>query len=455
MKQFTLLSQNMLFAGHCTTGGSNKVWGACLAHEQEGPDPYPSEPEASTEVVYLCVYGAYGARLRVEPPQRLPFHQAHTLFQKKCREKTGKGYQPIAFASLLPSFVYPDGASLVLAATPTEAVAEDDTALSVLTMSQTPTPLPPSLPLFRYLATPVKAVTWQQAQARLADPGSGLSEKVNGERCLLEFDGTHLVAYNRKGQRVSAPPQGALPLCQPGIPFVLDGERVPGEPTERFIAFDLLEWNAESVLEQPYSARMLHLVRAMERAGLIRAGICTPTMREALANSTVPDLAILATVSGPLRTQEVIAQIQAEGGEGLILRNLAAKYDEASFKYKFLSDLDAFAFAIQEGVAGGSLKLGLVRPADQAIIAIGHVRSGLNTEDMRAIRTMLDQGQLPVFTVQYLPARTTGLHLVEPRTSRRLLRTDKEARECTTDQLDPEKASLIAEAKPVGGRTLQ
>lgn len=260
-----------------------------------------------------------------------------------------------------------------------------------------------------------------------------------------------LVAYNRKGQRVSSPPQGAWSLCHAGIPFVLDGERLPGSPTERFIAFDLLEWNEEKVCNQPYQARMLHLIRAMKLAELIKETRFTPTAREALANSTRPHLAILTTVSEAQRTREVLAQIQMEGGEGIILRRLAAPSNESPLKYKFQADVDAFVFAIVPGVAGGSLHLGLVRPADQSVIAIGHVRSGLTANDIRGVQSMLDQGQFPVFTVHYLPARTTGFHLVEPHTSIRLLRTDKAANECTTDQFGVEKAALLAQAKPESG----
>jgi hypothetical protein len=62
---------------------------------------------------------------------------------------------------------------------------------------------------------------------------------------------------------------------------------------------------------------------------------------------------------------------------------------------------------------------------------------------------MLKQGEQPVLTIEYLPIRTVGITLVEPKTSIRKLRTDKTAAECTTDQFGPEKAALIAAAKAI------
>jgi hypothetical protein len=338
MKKFILLPETA-FAGHSTVAGSNKIWAACLAREQECADAPHSGSAVSPEVFYLCVHGPCGARLRVEPPQRLSRPQAQALWQKKCREKTGKGYQPISFAAYLSSFVYPDGVALVPAGESAEAVVEDDTALGVLTIRQAAISVPAVSATFRYAATSVKAITWEQLQAKLGNPAYGLSEKVNGERCLLEFDGRQLVAYNRKGQRVSSPPQGALPLCRVGVPFVLDGERVPGERAERFVAFDLLEWNGESMHAHPYHRRMLKLIVEMKQAGLLKEAIWTPTTRQALANSLVPDLAILATVSALEEQHHLLGDLLEAGGEGVIVRKLAATSDESPLKYKFQADL--------------------------------------------------------------------------------------------------------------------
>src|SRR5258708_2977561 len=56
MKHLALLA-DACHAGHCTTGGSNKVWAACLAVERDQEQTAPlSTLSDATQVVYLCVY---------------------------------------------------------------------------------------------------------------------------------------------------------------------------------------------------------------------------------------------------------------------------------------------------------------------------------------------------------------------------------------------------------------
>jgi ATP-dependent DNA ligase len=138
----------------------------------------------------------------------------------------------------------------------------------------------------------------------------------------------------------------------------------------------------------------------------------------------------------------------------VVVRRLFGDYQESPGKYKFVADLDAFVLGVNAGLAGGSLKLGVVRRADGAIIEVANVRSGLKDSDIAAVREMLDQGKRPVFTVTFLRPNTVGVLLQEPRSSMTLLRSDKEAAECTDEQYEPEKADLIAQAQPVPGITL-
>ncbi|HEU5381236.1 MAG TPA: hypothetical protein VFV38_37905, partial [Ktedonobacteraceae bacterium] len=104
--------------------------------------------------------------------------------------------------------------------------------------------------------------------------------------------------------------------------------------------------------------------------------------------------------------------------------------------------------------ATGSVQLGLIRPADGALIGIGNVRSGLNDQAIMQLADMLERGEQPVLTVEYLPIRTVGIALVEPKTSIQKLRTDKTAAECTTDQFGSEKAALIVAAKAISQSVL-
>jgi hypothetical protein len=430
------------FAGHCTIGGSNKVWAACLAIQlEEGQHP-PAAVEAAAEVVYLCVYGPHGGNLRVEPPQQLPMGSASKLYQKKMSEKKGKGYVPVRFADFLPSFGRPLGSSLVLSeGTDPENVGSSGNRSNGTNSASGST--------LEYTAVPVKAVTWERLQQLLADQNWGVAEKVNGERCLCVFDGQELTAYNRKGQRMSAPPEGAHHLKRLGQPFVVDGERMTGELAGHYVIFDLMEWKGEAYTLYPYVLRITTLEQAMLKAGLLTEDRSMPTFLLARANSAANKLSLLVSASGAVMAQRAVESIQACNGEGVVVRNLQGDYFHPPLKFKFVADLDAFVIAVNDGLGGGSLKLGVVRTSDRRVVEVANVRAGLSATDLDVVRRMLADGKRPVFTVTYLPKRTVGIQLVEPRTNLSLMRDDKDPSECTTDQFGPEKAMLIAQADAV------
>jgi len=193
---------------------------------------------------------------------------------------------------------------------------------------------------------------------------------------------------------------------------------------------------------------------AMYQAGLLREHRSTPTLAQACANSTVDRLALLIASAEALVPYQVVSDVQASRGEGIVVRAFEADYATSPLKYKFVEDIDAFVIGIKGGVAEGSLKLAVVRPTDGAIIEIGNVRSGFVDADIRTIRHLLERKEHPVFRVTYLPASTIGIQLVEPRSGMAFLRHDKDAVQYTTDQFGPEKAPLIAQAKPVEGIVL-
>lgn len=431
------------YAGHCTSGSSNKVWAACLAVELDEQQTTPPPTNYSTEVVYLSVWGRHGSDLSKGAPRRLPMKDALKLFTTKCREKDGEAYAHVPFAPFLPAFGSPLG--LLLIAPEGVGQAEGGAVPGGGSVMETP---------LRYVACTVRAVDEGRLQQLLVDPGFGITEKVNGERCLVVFDGQDLRAYNRKGKQMSVPPAGALHLRQLGCPFVIDGERLTGDLAGHYVAFDLLEWGAEPYIALPYSQRVLTLVQALLKAGLTWEAVPTPTYLRACDNSTVDNLALLAPVTGSERAGRTLEAVQVASGEGVVLRSLSGDYASSPLKYKFVTDIDVFVIGVNTGLSAGSLGLGLVRHTDGAVIAVGNVRAGLSDNDVNAVRTMLAGGVRPVFTVTYLPARTVDIQLVEPRTGMALLRSDKDASECTTEQFGPEKADAIARAIPLTGIAL-
>ncbi|HEU5379008.1 MAG TPA: hypothetical protein VFV38_26595 [Ktedonobacteraceae bacterium] len=450
-----LIVSNARFAGHCTTGTSNKVWVACVAVEQDG-DACPVDLatiSSTAEVVFLCGHGPYGAALRVEAPKKMSRQAAQNLLRKKWQEKAGKGYAAVTFDPFLASFGKPWGLSLLASGTAPAASNASESSHSETEVSSSPEIPPP----FRHTATLVKATTWDGMTALLTSAHSpyALSEKADGHRCLVEYDGTSLRAYNRKGVLTSDVPEGARVLCQLGHPFVVDGERLIRDEAGRYVIFDVLEWNGEDITALPYRKRMTLAVRSLRDAGLLKDVHLTPTLSQAQQNSTVPLLCVLLPIQGEQLAQSVLTEIQTAGGEGVVIRSLDAPYTTGGFKYKFVEDIDAFVIGIEPGVSTGSLILAMVRPSDRAIVEVGHVRSGLNDTDIERVRGMLVRGQSPVFRVTYLPSSTIGMTLVQPKTSMDALRTDKEARDCTTDQFGPEKTTIIAQARSVIGIRVQ
>jgi ATP-dependent DNA ligase len=251
--------------------------------------------------------------------------QAFAHFTKKCREMYGRAYKPVPFAPYLPAFGRPLGLALIAEAgegqvdggeTPSANVPEDETA-----------------PILGYQAVVVKDAPLKEIQQLLTSDSYGLSEKVNGERCLLVFDGERLTAYNHRGKRMSAPPAGATQLCHLGCPFVIDGERLTRDLAGHFVAFDLLEWNRKAYIGFAYISRMATLEDAMLKADLCISFDSTPTLASARANSTVDDLSLLVSVAGPEIAPRVIAAIQASSGEGIVVRRLEAGYAESPLKW--------------------------------------------------------------------------------------------------------------------------
>jgi hypothetical protein len=431
------------YAGYCSTGG-NKDWVACLAIETDDQQSASPAIDETMEVVYLCLHGPHGGNMVVEVPKRLTMKQARTHFAKKCREKDGKAYKPVPFASYLPAFGRPFGLALREASGEGQSVDKEEA-------SPENAPAGAAAPGLDYQVVSVKAAPLERIQQLLVGDRYGVSEKVNGEQCVLVFDGEMLTAYNRRGKLMSAPPAGAAHLSRLGCPFVIDGERLTGDAGGHFVAFDLLAWNREAMTSSSYVVRITTLEEAMLQANLLIAQRSTPTFVDARANSRETGLVLLVAGVGTDLARQVVEQIQGSSGEGIVIRRLESPYEESPLKFKFLADLDAFVIGVNDGVAEGSLKFGVIRSTDGATIEVANVRSGFVDADVRAVREMLKRGERPVFTVRYLPIRTIGIQLVEPRSGMAFLRSDKEAQECTTEQFGPEKASMIAQATSITG----
>jgi predicted DNA-binding WGR domain protein len=404
------------WAGHFQAGGSDKVWAAAY----------------TTDGQLLSVWGRRGSALQRGAKTLASQEIASKEFNKKVKMKTAEGYLSVPFDD--PRYGIPTFGA------PGEEIAASCPSLDTSEQSRSqPT----------YLASHVTSLSWSQLQECVQQDVYGATEKINGARCLIAFDGKDaVIAYNRKGIATTYAPYAAQALKRLACQFVIDGEQLQGEVEGDYVAFDLLEWQGQDVRSWPYRERIRTLEEGMKRVGLITGG--GATYMEALERSARSELTLLTPAMSGL---QIIETILSQKGEGVIVRTMDAPYEGGDTRYirkfKFLADLDAIVIGVNPGKSTGSVRLGLIRSADGAIIEIGNVRSGLNDQAIMRLAEMLKQGEQPVLTIEYLPIRTVGITLVEPKTSIRKLRTDKTAAECTTDQFGPEKAPLIADAKAI------
>lgn len=442
-----------LIALHYFGGGSDKVWAAAVVEEADG-----------TGVMLSC-WGRRGASLQIGIKKLANLAAAQKLFGSKKREKLGEGYDEIdpnlyGIGSTLNS-LHPavSTASIGPSAPATQAASVE---AAYLIGRQAP----------RIVVSHVTPIRDADLPGCLANDEYGITEKVNGTRCVVTFNGVTLHAYNRRGVEQPVVPGAARALAQLGEPFTVDGERMEGDGAGGYVMFDLLEWGAgsasenagtcaQSVRDWPYSRRIEQLYSALLGAGLITQAGATA----AQTVSSVPGLALLVPATDPTKKQAVMTEVKQAGGEGIIIRTLNAPSLPGTCrherKHKFVADVDAIVISVKPGISTGSVRLGLVRPKDGAIIEVGCVRSGLRDADIAHLETLLSQAHgagdgerssLPVLTVSFLKARTVGIALVEPTTSIRNLRTDKLASECTTDQLveilGDDRAAMIDNARP-------
>ena len=431
-------------AAHCTYQGSNKDWVGVLVHVISAEaDPTVAEAPDATTWMFLSVYGKSGANLQGGGLAPLTIRQeAEKTFEAKVKEKLNKHhYTEVPLAPFLSAFRIP----LVL--------PETDASVSLVETAkerQQETEVP-SLRASGYESNRAEAVNSWQAYT---NSSYGITEKANGERCLVSYDGQQTMqGYNRNGNQTRTLPSSASSLASLAVSFVLDGERLVGEQEGQYVVFDMLQWNGEDIRSWAYSMRIALLQDAFKQAELIKQAIPTPTLDEALHNSLIFGLMVLTPVKGSENIGHVVEVVRQRAGEGVILRRLAASYPSpnAVLKYKFTADIDVVVIGIKPGSDGGSLKIGVRRPSDNAMIACGHVRSGLTHQDITWLAERLAQGIWSVIKVKYRLARTSGVVLVEASTSREWIRSDKEPWSCTTDQLGEEKAALIEQAAPVPG----
>ena len=439
------------FAGHSQLSGANKYWAAALveAFDADG---------ASLGWAYTNVYGAVGSIYRVgtKPDPLVTCEQARNDYETNVRRQTAakKGYVEIAgtqqgaeeFLQFLPFFD--------ITLTMPDALQAPVAALHPATHAAAP-PTPERLPID--LPTLKSIPTIEQARTLLEQDRYGAQEKMDGVRCVIWRTATGEVrAYNSSGVLVPTPPS-ALPLQVLPVECILDGEllthKYGGRYAGTYAIFGLLSFDRQATRSWSMERKQQVLLDTMIEAGLVSGG--APALSEALQRSLTPMLALVTMTATPREALALLATVEENGGEGVVLR-LRAGTDEvarSTQKFKLCPAIDSFVTAIKIGKRAKSVRLGLLRPTDGVVIHLCDVHSGLGVNDVEFIEQELERRVPVVLEITFLLSSTTGISPSQPRTSLSTRRSDKTPRECTTQQLldllGEERSLLVQQAKPV------
>lgn len=297
-------------------GGSDKVYFAQVS------------PEGSGFVVTFS-YGRREAALQHGSKTAggpVPEAEAVKIFDKLIKEKTSKGYKPMAGEASSPKV---------------EALVADkvDSGLR----SQLPSP-----------------AEEEAAKAMLYDDRYLMQEKVDGHHKLASSEGGKITTANKKGQEVPTPSELAAAIRQIGKDVTLDFEHVG----DSFLVFDLLSLGGVNLRPKSYEQRY----REME------------TLLSKLPTSSPIKLVRAAMSSAEKLT--LWNEIEKRDGEGVVFKLKSSTFspgksaDGASLKFKFYATLSA----VVSGVTAGrrSIALSLLNSGEE--VAVGKCTVPANHE---------------------------------------------------------------------------
>ncbi len=215
-----------VIALHYFGGGSDKVWAAAVVAEPDGT------------VVMVSCWGRRGASLQTGMKILTNLAAAQKLYGGKKKEKLGEGYNQIdpdlyGIGTTLNSL---HSAVSTVSTVPAVSggASNDSTGAGYVIGREAP----------RIVVSHVTVIRDADLRDCLASEEYGITEKVNGTRCVVSFDGVTLHAHNRRGVEQPSAPEAARALAQLREPFTVDGERMEGDNAGGYVIFDLLEWGA-------------------------------------------------------------------------------------------------------------------------------------------------------------------------------------------------------------------
>lgn len=216
-----------------------------------------------------------------------------------------------------------------------------------------------------------------------------MQQKLDGVRQLWHFDGTHQTGYNRRGE--STGPMRA----ETNMTGWVDTEFVNG----KFYAFDYLPFYGSSPEWDN---------------------------RQAIGRQIFPEFEWIPYYTTPNEKREFLRECKDAHFEGVVFKRLKGLYHPGKRsqdwrKYKFVETADVIVSAV--GVTG-PLSVGMAMIHDGKLIDVGSVKTQPEVLPHLKVGTVIE--------VKYLYA-TDNNKLYQPVWG--CLRVDKDAKECTTDQL--------------------
>ncbi len=312
---------------YCTEGSSDKVYHVALVQTDTGFD-------------VLTAYGRRGNGLNFGDKGRgLDEKKAEKAYQKLVDEKMAKGYNPAPGISgrvfNIDSIVSADAS--VSSSAGTACAPKQRTGFS------------PQL---------LNSISQAECERLLSDDAWGMQEKKNGTRHMVRYDGSTIVAANKKGQQIPVVPEIGEVITTYGVPVLPDGELVSG----KLHAFDLPEIEGVCIRAKNTSDRFLLLDAYVEALGDQQHIVIVPLM------------------IGEAAKRAEFARIKDAKGEGVVFRGLDAPYTEGKpasagtcLKFKFVDDCSVIVLERNEGKR--SVQVGVLKGDGSTgeILPIGNV----------------------------------------------------------------------------------
>lgn len=358
-------------------GTSDKLYHATLVDDGDG------------KFSVLVEWGRRGAPLnKGSKAVKVPREKAERELAKVVSEKTKKGYQEIT-AQLAPAAVAPpvgEGSGSRVAVNGRKRTGQ--------------------------AAQLLNAVEEGALEALFDDATYVAQQKLDGTRILAHV-GEAVVVTNRAGQHSSVPREVLDVLGDAARGSVLDGELVAADGEVVYWVFDLLQHGRDDLRKKPYLDRYQELDALVEE-------LRDPVRLVPLAATTKEKRALYTKLS-------------KARAEGIVFKRRDAPYTPGrpasggtQLKHKFVKTCDVVLIAN----AGNAYQMAAWSKG--RLREIGKVFAGTTNATRKRIDELLAAGEQPIAIVEYLYATDDDI-LFQP--VFRGLRDDKDAEECSIDQL--------------------